>query len=187
MKNAQRILATLLTLTFVFGSVAPAIASQDFAGDPVSVTIENKTGAATRITLTGPMTKSLNLATGKTKTELVPGSYKFSYDACGKTNTGTFKVKGAGSTLTLPKCKGGAGGANKTVTLTVINKTTGPINFVFTGPQTYYVTIPVGTTKVTMAPGKYTWSASSNSCGGYWTDTGNFNLKKSSKWTWVCA
>lgn len=184
MRFLQRSVAILLITVFAFTSVAPALASVDQA-DTVQVTLQNKTGAAVRLTLTGPTTVSLNLATGKTKANMAVGTYKYSYEACGKTNTGTFKVKSNGDNLTLPKCKGGSGGT-KTVTLVIHNKTDGTLYFVFTGPQSYRATVPPGKTKLTMAQGTYQYTISGNACGSYFSFSDTLKLKNSLVWTWYC-
>lgn len=166
-------LAAVLLLT----AVAPAFAAPDRAKDKVQVQFQNKTGSSVRITLTGPATVYLTLNTGKTKSELVPGTYHYSYTACGKTNTGTFKVKKAGANLTLPKCgkEGKGGGEGK---IKIKNDTGGTITIILTGPQNYTFYVAVGTSNLTVAKGKYSFTA--YGCGGA-VDTGTIksggNLK----------
>lgn len=187
MKVSQRVFAILIAFVLLLTTIAPAFAADSLAADKVQVQFQNKTGAAVRLSLTGAATVSFNLATGKTKAELAPGTYRFSYEACGKTNAGTFKVKKAGDNLTLPKCAGGGGaGGTKTVTLIIQNQTDGTLYFVFTGPKTYYLTVPVGKTRFTFEAGKYNWTMSGTACGGYGTDAGTLNVKGNTNWRWFC-
>jgi hypothetical protein len=189
MKVSQRLFAILIAFVLLFTTIAPAFAADSQAADKVQVQFQNKTGAAVRLRLTGAATVSFNLGTGKTKAELAPGTYRFSYEACGKTNTGTFKVKKAGDNLTLPKCTGGGGsGGTKTIVLSVRNDTDQALYFVFVGPKTYYLTVQSGqTSKLTMEAGKYNYTLSGSGCGGYSVDTGNLNLKGNFKWRWYCG
>lgn len=188
MKHPHRIFAVLVACTLLFSTVAPAFAANSQAADKVQVQFQNKTGAPVRISLTGPASVSLNLGTGKTKAELTPGTYKFSYEACGKTNTGTFKVRKNGDTLTLPKCAGGSSGGTKTVSLWIRNDTDKALYFVFTGPKTYYFTVLSGETgKFTVEAGKYAYTLSGYGCGGYSEENGTLNLKKDFKWYWYCG
>ncbi len=187
MKVSQHVFAILIAFVLLFTTVAPALAAGAQLAEKVQVQFQNKTGAAVRLTLTGQATVSFNLGTGKTKADLEIGTYRYSYEACGKTNTGTFKVKKAGDNLTLPKCAGGGGaGGTKAVTLTIQNQTDGTLYFVFTGPKTYYLTAPVGKTKFTFEAGKYSWTMSGNACGSYSTDAGNLNVKGNTNWRWYC-
>jgi hypothetical protein len=175
-------ICSILLLT----SVVPVLAAPVKAGETVQVQFQNKTGETVRITLTGPATVSLTLGAGSTKADLATGNYKYSYTACGKTNTGTFKVRSNGDTLTLAKCTGGSG-KSSTAQLVIQNKTDGTLYFTFTGPQTYYVTAPAGAkTKVSMVAGKYDYTVRGTACGSYDEQSGKVNIKGSRSWTWYC-
>lgn len=188
MNHAQRIFAVLIAFTLVFSSVAPAFAATSQVADKVQVQFQNKTGSPVRITLTGPATVSINLGTGKTKSELAPGTYKYSYEACDKTNTGTFKVRSNGDTLTLPKCTSTASGSSKTVTISIRNDTGQVLRIVLVGPRTYTFTVSSGQNgKFTMEAGKYSYTVSGYGCGGYSEDKGTVNIKKDFKWHWFCV
>jgi hypothetical protein len=145
-------------------TVAPAFAAPDTAKDKVQVQFQNKTGASVRITLTGPATVYLTLSNGKTKSELAPGTYKYSYDACGKTNTGTFKVRKAGDNLTLPKCNTGGGGGGGEGKIKIKNDTGGTITIIMSGPQSYTFYVSSGTSQLSVVKGKYNYTA--YGCGG---------------------
>jgi hypothetical protein len=152
------VLAAILLLT----AVAPAIAAPETA-DKVQVQFQNKTGGSVVITLTGPTTVYLTLNTGKTKTELAPGTYHYSYFACDKTNTGTFKVK-AGANFSLPKCKSGGGGGSGEGKIKIKNDTGGTVTIYLSGAQNYTFYVSNGTSQLNVAKGKYNYTA--YGCGG---------------------
>jgi len=171
---SKRIFVVLLAAVLVFSSVAPALASNQEVADKVQVTFENKTGALVRIQLRSTTTIYLNLNPGKTKGQLEPGIYKYSYLACGATVTGTLKVKPNGATLVLPKCKGGAGKAGGVPQVTFDNKTGASVRITLTGPKAVYLTLSTGKNKAELPAGTYKYSY--ESCGG--KVTGNFKVKK---------
>lgn len=183
----KRFTICLVALVMLVSTVAPAFAAPEALATG-QVQFQNKTGAEVRITLTGATTLAYNLGTGKTKVDVPVGTYKYSYVACDKTNTGTLKVKTSGASLTLPKCaNAGSGGGDKTVKLVIQNQTDGTLYFTFTGPATYYVTAPPGKkTKVDMLPGKYTYVVSGTACGSYSSETDSLNLKNGLNWRWFC-
>jgi hypothetical protein len=166
-------------------------------GNPF-ILFQNKTNESVTIRLSGPKSYSVAVAgRSNIKLEVAEGTYSYSYSACGLTKTGTIKTKTAPVQLEIAKCQGdgpgaGAGGAGaggnsvKTIVLVINNRTDATLNFTFVGPQTYRVQALVGKTRVTMEKGRYTWTMSSNACGGYGTDSGQFTLKQSSNWTWTC-
>jgi hypothetical protein len=181
MRISKVLFSTLLALVILFTTVAPAIAAPEVK-DTYTVNLQNKTGSSVRITLTGPQTVYLTLTTGKNKAELLPGTYRYSYDACGKTNTGNFKVNKAGATLTLPKCKTGGGGGAGTVKVKINNKTGGTMTMVLTGPQTYTFYIQPGRQQITVQKGTYTYTVYTV-CG---SATGTEKLNGGGIWEWWC-
>ncbi len=166
-------------------------------GNPF-ILIQNKTNETVSVQLSGPQSYSVKLAPrSNTKLEVVEGIYSYSYTACGTTKTGTIKTKTTPQELEIAKCQGdgsgagggaaGAGGNSaKTIVLVIHNKTDAPLNLTFVGPQTYRVQALVGKTRLTMEKGRYSWTMSSNACGGYQTDSGQFTLNQSASWTWTC-
>lgn len=178
------LLSVLLAFTLLLATLVPAIASDSFAADKVKVQIQNKTGEQVRIALTGPATYAFTLSTGKNSVEVVLGRYSYSYKACdGQTIIGKFNVKKAGATLTLPKCKQTKlGGAE--VKIAIKNITQGPITIYLSGPQTYAFTFGTGTSKMTIFPGKYSYTV--YGCGTM--NSGTMNFKGSGKvWTFWCG
>jgi hypothetical protein len=118
---------------------------------------------------------------------LTPGTYKYSYQACGRTFTGTWKVNRNLVTLRIGPCRSKdtkAGGA--LISFLIENNTGGTIYFKFTGPETYKVTVPPGKTKIEMISGKYSFSANGNGCDGRWDDTGKINVRTGYYWRWFC-
>jgi hypothetical protein len=151
-------LAAMLLLT----AVAPAIAAPEATDGKVFVQFTNQTGSVVHITLTGPATVYLTLATGKTKSELVPGIYHYSYFACNSTLTGTFRAKHAGANLVLRKCPKvkGTGEAK----IKIKNETGATMVIYLTGPQYYTFYVATGTYSFKVQKGKYQYTA--YGCGG---------------------
>ncbi len=189
MKYKQRIFSVLIAFALLFSSVAPAFAANSQAADKVQVQFQNKTGAPVRISFTGLASVSFNLGTGKTKAELAPGTYKYSYQACDKTNIGTFKVRSNGDTPShCPSVQTAVRVAPRAFYLQSEMILDQALYFVFTGPKTYYFTVLSGPTgKLTVEAGKYKYTVSGYGCGGYSEDTGTLNLKGNFKWRWYCG
>lgn len=173
MPISRKLVSLWLALVILAVAVVPA-----YAGDTVQVQIQNKTGASVRITLSGPVSYNLDLKTGKNKVEIQPGSYTYSYKACGKTVTGKFNAK-AGATLTLPKCAGGGAGGGE-VKVTIYNLTGGTVTIYLSGPQSYVFNFGPGKTKMVIAAGTYNYTV--YACGTSGTGIRKF---KGSGWTWT--
>lgn len=171
MRFGKSVFFVLMALVLVGTSVVPVQAASIEAKDTVQVQFQNKTGDSVRLTLTGPATRSLTLSTGKTKADLAPGRYNYSYEACGKTNTGVFKALKNGDTLVLAKCKGDNGGGG-TVKVVIKNNTGGNITIYLTGPQSYTFNFPTGSSRMEVVPGKYTYTV--YGCGSSITGTKSF-------------
>ncbi|MEX1247794.1 MAG: hypothetical protein WEA61_04885 [Anaerolineales bacterium] len=58
-----------------------------------TIVIDNRTGSAFTLTLTGPKRYVLTIKTGENKLTLLAGRYQFSARACGETVTGTKAIK----------------------------------------------------------------------------------------------
>ena len=170
------VLAAILLLT----AVAPAIAAPE-TKDKVQVQFQNKTGSSVRITLTGPATVYLTLNTGKTKTEMIPGTYRYSYNACGTTNTGTFKVK-AGANLALPKCKSGGGGSAGEKKQAITNNTGGTLTMILSGPHSYTFYVATGRSQISLVKGTYNYTI--YGCGAVLT--GSRKLPGGGNWVFWC-
>jgi hypothetical protein len=180
MRISKAFFSTLLAAIILFTTVAPALAAPEVK-DTFTVNLQNKTGSSVRITLTGPQTVYLTLSIGKNKAELLPGTYRYSYDACGKTNTGNFKVIKAGATLTLPKCKtgGGAGEGKQKIS----NNTGGTLTIILSGPKNYTFYVETGKSQITIVKGKYNYTI--YGCGGA-VLTGSRKLPGGGNWVFWC-
>jgi hypothetical protein len=92
---------------FLAAQALPALAAT------VNVTVQNRSAAQVRITLTGPYYYSFTLKTGKNPISMEPGTYTYSYFACEKTKTGKLTVKANGAKLDIPKCQAAKAKNNK--------------------------------------------------------------------------
>lgn len=171
----------VLAAVLLFTAVVPAIAAPESLKDKVPVQFQNKTGGSVVIILTGPATVYLTLNTGKTKSELIPGRYNYSYFACGITNTGIFKVK-PGATLALPKCKKGGGAANE-AKQKITNNTGGTLTIVLSGPKNYTFYVATGKQQISLLKGKYNYTI--YGCGGA-VLTGTRKLPGGGNWVFWC-
>ncbi len=170
--HAQRkFVSLLLALVILAVSVAPAYAGDSAATGTIQVSIQNKTGGSARISLSGPASYSFDLKSGKNKVNVTPGTYSYSYKACGLTLTGKFDARKSGATLTLPKCGTGKAGGGE-VKVTIKNNTGGSITIYLSGPQSYTFNFPSGTSKMTVVPGKYSYTV--YGCGTSMSGTKNF-------------
>ncbi len=183
MNKLKASLIFCIVVTLLATSIISALAAPLDLAERVKVVINNKTGFAVTLSLTGPEKTTLKVGVGKNNFELLPGTYKYTYQQCGK-NSGTFSVKKAGDTLTLPKC---TNIGEDEVRVVIVNQTDGTLYFVFSGRANYRFTVPPGKTKVMMGVGKYTYTATGNACGVAVNQQGNLNVKGALNWTWTCA
>ncbi len=162
-----------ITLLMVFGSVAPA-----YAGDEVTVHVNNKTGAQVTIIFRGPTDDFFALKKGDNVVKLEPGVYLYRYTACGHSNHGTFTV-GFSTTLVLKKCE-----KSQEARVTIENLTGHTFSITLTGPKHYSLTVKPGDNKVTLVPGAYQYST--NACGKIETGTIKIKANNTQTWTWDC-
>jgi hypothetical protein len=177
----KRLFFILLAVTLIGSNAIPVQAADVAAKDTVQVQFQNKTGDQVSISLSGPGTYRLSLGAGKTKADIVPGKYSYTYQACGQSNKGTFNARKSGDTLVLPKCGGDKGsGGGGDVKVTIKNYTGGGITIYLSGPQSYTFNFPSGTSKMTVVPGKYSYTV--YGCGTSMSGTKNF---KGGGLTWM--
>lgn len=179
MRSVKSFVSLLLALMMIGVLAAPAYAEVQAAGNTVQVQIQNKSNEPVRLTLSGAATYRFDLGTGKTKVDVVPGKYNYSYQACGQMNTGKFNAQ-KGATLVLPKCGKEAGGEIK---VTIKNKTGGIITIYLWGPKSYTFSFPSGTSKMSIVPGKYNFTI--YGCGTSMSGTRNFK-GGGNIWTFWC-
>ena len=104
------------------------------AADTVKLTVKNKSGSVFVIRLSGPESYTNTVKKGTSKFDVVPGIYRYSYTACGTTQTtGTINAT-KNAVLVVAKCPPGL---PPLVTFTLKNKTGEYLQLILTGRQTY--------------------------------------------------
>lgn len=157
------------------------------AASQFRIMLHNNTGERIQLTMTGPERISVSLSAKSVTLRVQGGDYFYSYKACGRSYSGTFKVNRDGALLLLKPCTSlRTDVGTQTVDWLIINKTGAPLNLVFSGPASYRVVVPAGRLVVYMVPGKYTWTSSGRGCGTYETDDGKLTVKKGYYWYWFC-
>jgi hypothetical protein len=154
-------------------------ASSGSSGKAPVLNIDNKTGTSFYMTLTGPKTYTINVPTGKSTHIVEQGTYDISYYACSEQKTDSVKIKKKGGTLKLDCAKAKTG---KQIAITFNNLSGSNLILSLTGPQSYYLTIPPGKSKVFVTKGTYQytgWLA----CG---SSSGTVDLTRKLIWTWWC-
>ncbi len=149
----------------------------------LDLVINNKTGEKFNLVMKGPSTYNLMIKAGKQTVKILPGKYKYTYKACGgEEKKGTLEFKKNNQVLVLAVCKvkQAAGGM---VNITVQNNTHGYMTLNLVGPATYRFSLKAGKNTITVAKGKYQYTATG--CGGS-VATGKIQLKKPRVWTWFC-
>ena len=176
MKKFQLVVILVIAALLIsaFSPVAPAKASTTAAAEPTILDIVNKIGANVYLALKGPQILNLTVLPGKTRVELLKGSYEYSYWACGVQKSGTVVVKAKG-TLLIPIC-GAAGGTKNLPQLVIVNKDKTSVTVYISGPTYQMVVAKPGKTKVPISEGEYSFSFSTD-CGGY--QSGSIQVKKS--------
>jgi hypothetical protein len=171
MKKANFITAFVLIALFFSTWSTPALAG---AKEGAKLVIDNKTGAALTVELSGPRSYTLTAAPGKSQNPVEAGKYRYSYKACGATKTGSITISAKGGKLAIPKCVMAG--------VTIVNDTGSTLYINLNGPATFNFTVGTGKTKVSVIKGKYNYSVS-GACG---SKSGVMNLKKGDVWTWWC-
>lgn len=146
--------------------------------------LNNKTGQAVKITLTGPMTYYFTLQPGKTSQDLKPGKYRYSYQACGGEKKGTVEVKKNGTVLTLAACPKNKKSGGGDVTVKVKNDTGGTVWLTLSGPANYNFTLAPGKSTITVLKGKYAYTI--YGCGGG-SASGTRQIGGNLEWRFWCG
>ena len=101
-----------LAFVLVFTSLAPAtaFAKSDAQNGTAAtsnsiLTISNKSIGPVTVTLTGPSTYTIVAPIGVATQEIIKGTYKISYKACGLSFSGILKATGAKSKSPIGACK----------------------------------------------------------------------------------
>ena len=90
-----------LVLALVFSTVQSAVAATTW-----TLNIHNNTNDVVKLSLTGPKKYSLTLQPGKVYKEVLEGTYKYSYAACGEKFKGSVTVKNSATWIRIKKCHG---------------------------------------------------------------------------------
>ncbi|TAK13775.1 MAG: hypothetical protein EPO32_04170 [Anaerolineae bacterium] len=165
--------------------VTAAAATGSTAGtNTIQVRINNRTGVKLWITLRGPATYTLEMLSGLNKILVAKGTYTYSYEACGKTNTGTFKATSPNVELKLPPCTvvGSDGEKAQTLRLKIQNDTGANMTLYLYGPANYTFTITPGVNQVYVVKGTYTYY-NYTACG---YTSGTIVVKPQQVWRWWC-
>lgn len=159
----SKLIFVILVLALVLPSWTPAQAQGS-----ASLTLWNRTGETIYLNIKGPQEYHGWLEQGKFKFEYVLGKYTYSYWACNDWHNGKFNLTKKGAEITLTECAAttkadgeqtpAASGTTQTSgqsQIKITNKTGASFYLMMQGPQTYYFTIPSGTTTIYVTPGKY--------------------------------
>jgi len=173
----------LISLLIIFAIFLPLFVpvGKVLAADTVKLTVKNKSGSVFVIRLSGPESYTNTVKKGTSKFDVVPGIYRYSYTACGTTQTtGTINAT-KNAVLVVAKCPPGL---PPLVTFTLKNKTGEYLQLILTGRQTYNFNLAPGDHKLTVYADKYKYVASG--CGGR-SAKGRMNIKSGFKWwEWTC-
>jgi len=152
------------------------------AATTLTLVVNNKTGQTFPLTLQGPASYRWTVTPGKSNHEVAPGKYKYTYQACGGSKSGTVEVKKDNQNLTLAVCKQKSGSATANVKIT--NDTGGTITINLTGPATYRFSFGPGKSTMSVIRGKYSFTV--YGCGGG-TVSGVKNLTSRLTWRFWCS
>ncbi len=146
--------------------VAPALAATSW-----DLNIHNNTEGDVKITLTGPKNYVFTLAPGKWVKSVVEGDYKYSYTSCGQKFSGTVTVKDDLQWIIVDPCS-----SIPEYAKFVVDSHLGQgLTLTLTGPQTYALTIALGTNRfLSLQTGVYAFSY--DACGS--TLTGEIRITK---------
>lgn len=159
MKKVKFVLGLMVVMIMLGGwsplPPAPTLMSGNSAvsaaeGDPELV-VNNLTGTVFYMTMTGPQTYSVQVASGKNTYVVEKGLYSLSYFACGAQQTKEVNVKKNGGSIKLT-CEVAKGG--KSPKLTVDNKANA-VYITLTGPKFYSFYAPGGKTSFDVEQGTY--------------------------------
>ncbi len=135
--------------------VAPALAATSW-----DLNFHNNTEDEVKITLTGPKNYAFTLEPGKWIKTVAEGDYKYSYTACGQKFSGTVTVKDDLQWIIIDPC----GSIPEYAKFVVDSHLGQSLTLALTGPQTYALTIDLGSNKfLSLQTGFYTFSY--DACG----------------------
>lgn len=185
--NTRRLFFVLIILALLaatWGPVPARAAAPQAVDTQVKLQVNNKTGQAITLKLTGAATYTKTVQPGKSEILIVKGKYTYSYTPpCGTKQSGKLEATGAKVKLVMPACKTTAAKGAKTIVVVIRNNTNGYMTLVLTGPASYRFSLAPGVTKINVLQGKYQYTA--YGCGGA-SASGTKNLRGKNEWTWFC-
>jgi hypothetical protein len=151
----RTLLTLLMVLAIALTSVTPAFAKTR------NLNVHNNTEDDVKITLTGTKNYSFTVEPGKIAKEVDEGTYKYSYTACGEKISGEVKVTDDMQWIIIDIC-----GAPAEYAKFVVDSHLGdPITLELVGPETYSLSIELGSNKfLQLQTGVYVYSYTA--CGG---------------------
>jgi hypothetical protein len=149
--KATRIISFIMVAVIFLVTVTPVIA----AGDSVKVVVENKSGSAGQLTLSGPQRYTFDLKAGKNRLEVEKGVYSYSFFGCGRYTYGTFNANKTNAKLTVDCVSTVDTGL---VSLKVNNRSGKEFTMILSGTAYYYFTVKIGANVFQVKPGQYTYT-----------------------------
>jgi hypothetical protein len=179
----KRILFSVLIVVLLFSALAPTVNAKAAPGE-VKLTVINKTRSVVAMRLSGAGSYTINGHGVKFKISVLPGTYSYSYKACGQTFYGTLVVA-KGTKLVLPACPPSANVRDLT-SFTIQNDTNGLITIRLKAKGlTYTFSLGVGPNVVTVQKAQYKYVV--KGCKGK-AKKGIVNLTGYlHTWTWTCV
>jgi hypothetical protein len=175
MKRSKRIAIAAIAIILLAATVVPAFA----AVSQYALTVRNKTTTNVTLILRGPDDMEVEITRLTTIIRLEEGRYSYRYTACGLRHEGQFTLTAAGRTLTLRKCE-----KAPNTKINIDNRTGALFYLRLYGPQRYNFALKPGVNAVTIAAGRYTWSALV--CGKTQTGDKPIKSKNNADWIWRC-
>ncbi len=178
----KRILFSVLIVVLLFSVVAPAVNAKAAAGE-VKLTVINKTKSDVDMRLSGAGSYTVDGHGAKFKVSVVPGTYSYSYKACGRTFYGTLVVA-KGTQLVLPACPASFG-TKELTSFTVQNNTNGLLTLILKAKGvTYTFSLGTGPHVITVQKAQYKYSVKGCSGGAKKGMINLFGYLRT--WTWNC-
>jgi hypothetical protein len=178
----KRILFSILIVVLLCSVMAPAVTAKA-AGGEVKLTVINKTKTDVPMRLSGPGSYTIDGHGAKFKLSVLPGTYSYSYQACGRTFYGTLVVA-KGTKLVLPACPP-SDNSRELTSFTVQNNTSGLLTLVLKAKGiTYTFSLGTGPHVITVQKAQYKYAVKGCSGGakkGITNLTGYLRT-----WTWTC-
>lgn len=175
MNLAKRIAIAAIVLVLLAATVVPTFA----AASEYVLTVRNKTTTSVKLILRGPDDVDIEITRLTTIIRLEEGRYSYRYTACGLRHEGLFTLTASGRTLTLKKCE-----KDPNTKINIDNRTGALFYLRMYGPARYNFALKPGINAVTIAAGRYTYSALV--CGKTQVGDKPIKSKVNPDWVWRC-